>query len=180
LTVIFLTAIKHTYFCCIIIKNMVAKKATKKELEAKKELARMYYMQGETQKAIAAKIEISEPTISKWVEKEGWAAKRAGVNITRPELVNKSLGALNKILDQVYESQDMELISALPDKLSKFASAIEKLDKKANIVSTIDVFMAFSKWIQYRASFDPEVTPDLIKAINKYQDLYINEHISKF
>ena len=71
------------------------------------------------------------------------------------------------------------MISALPDKLSKFASAIEKLDKKANIVSTIDVFMAFSKWIQYRASFDPEVTPELIRAINKYQDLYINEHITK-
>jgi uncharacterized protein YjcR len=152
--------------------------ATKKELNTKKELARLYYMQGETQKAIAAKIEISEQTLSKWVEKEGWATKRAGVNITRPELVNKSLAALNKILDQVYESEDIELISALPDKLAKFASAIEKLDKKANIVSTIDVFLEFSKWIQKRSSFDPEVTPTLIKSINKYQDLFINEHIN--
>ena len=132
-------------FALILRHNSKKDMATKKELEAKKELARMYYMQGETQKSISAKIEISETTISKWVDKEGWAAKRAGVNITRPELVNKSLAALNKILDQVYESEDMELISALPDKLSKFASAIEKLDKKSNIVSTIDVFMAFSK-----------------------------------
>jgi len=153
--------------------------ATKKELTQKKELARMYYMNGETQKSIAQKVEVSEQTVSAWVDKEGWAARRAGVNITRPELVNKSLAALNKILDQVYESEDIELVSALPDKLAKFASAIEKLDKKANIVSTIDVFMAFSKWIQYRATFDPEVTPELIRAINKYQDIYINEHISK-
>lgn len=153
--------------------------ATKKELAQKKEVARMYYMNGETQKAIAEKVGVSEVTISAWVDKEGWAARRAGVNVTRPELINKSLAALNKILDQVYESDDIELVSALPDKLAKFASAIEKLDKKANIVSTIDVFMAFSKWIQYRASFDPEVTPELIHAINKYQDIYINEHITK-
>lgn len=153
--------------------------ATKKELESKKELARMYYMNGETQKVIAQKVEVSEQTISNWVDKEGWAARRAGVNITRPELVNKSLIALNRILDQVYESDDLDMMSSLPDKLAKFASAIEKLDKKANIVSTIDVFMAFSKWIHYRASFDPDVTPELLRAINKYQDIYINEHLGK-
>jgi DNA-binding XRE family transcriptional regulator len=152
--------------------------ATKKELNTKKELARLYYMQGETQKAIAEKTEVSEQTISKWVEKEAWAAKRAGVNITRPELVNKSLAALNKILDQVYESGDIELMSALPDKLAKFASAIDKLDKKSNIVSTIDVSLEFSKWLQKRATFDSEVTPMLMKSINKYQDLFINEHIN--
>ncbi|MDR1120045.1 MAG: terminase [Dysgonamonadaceae bacterium] len=151
--------------------------ATKKELEAKKELARMYYMQGETQKAIASKIEVSEQSVGKWAEKEGWAAKRAGVNITRPELVNKSLMALNKILDQVHESNDIELIAALPDKLAKFASAIEKLDRKANIVSAIDVFMSFSKWIQRLSAADGEITADFIKNLNRYQDAYINEHI---
>ena len=153
--------------------------ATKKELEQKKELARMYYMNGETQKSIAQKVEVSEQTISAWVDKEGWAARRAGINVTRPELVNKALAALNKVLDQVYESDDIELVSTLPDKLAKFASASEKLDKKANIVSTIDVFMAFSKWIQYRASWDKEITPEFLRALNKYQDLYINEHITK-
>ncbi|MGB4134248.1 MAG: hypothetical protein BWY89_00043 [Bacteroidetes bacterium ADurb.BinA012] len=158
---------------------MAKKRATKQELEQKRELARMYYMNGETQKVIAGKVNVSEQTISAWVEREGWAVRRAGVNVTRPELINKSLAALNRILDQVYESDDVELLSTLPDKLAKFASAIERLDKKANIVSTIDVFMAFSKWIQHRAGFDPEVTPELISAINKYQDIYINEHITK-
>jgi hypothetical protein len=69
------------------------------------------------------------------------------------------------------------LIAALPDKLSKFAAAIEKLDRKANIVSAIDVFISFSKYLQERAAFDNDLTPDLIKAINKYQDLYVNEHV---
>jgi len=151
---------------------------TKKELDSKKELARMYYMQGDTQKAIAGKTGVSEQTICRWATAESWANKRAGMNITRPELVNKSLAALNKILDQVYESNDMELISALPDKLVKFAAAIEKLDKKANIVNVMDSFMTFTKWIQQRASFDKEITPDFIRTLNKYQDMYVNEHIN--
>ena len=46
-------------------------------------------------------------------------------------------------------------------------------------MDAIEVFMAFSKWIEYRSSVDSELTPELIKAINKYQDLYITEQMSK-
>jgi len=153
--------------------------ATKKELHQKKELARLYYMQGESQKSISGKTDVSEVTISKWVKAGGWEEKRAGVNITRPELVNKLLKTINTMIDSVYESNDAVLIGGLADKLSKFASVIEKLDKKANVVDAIEVFMAFNKWLEYRMSYDKEVTPELIKAINHYQDLYISESIKK-
>jgi DNA-binding XRE family transcriptional regulator len=153
--------------------------ATKKELETKKELARVYYMQGEMQKTIAAKIGVSEATVGKWAEKGGWAGKRSAASITRPELVNKLLAEINRLLDAVADSSDVALIASLPDKLSKFAAVIEKLDKKANIVDVIEVFMAFNKWLQYRQTFDGEITPELIKAINHYQDLYISENIGK-
>jgi hypothetical protein len=39
--------------------------------------------------------------------------------------------------------------------------------------------MAFNKWLQYRATTDPDVTPELIKAINKYQDKFLIEHMGK-
>ncbi|HON53446.1 MAG TPA: terminase [Bacteroidales bacterium] len=145
----------------------------------KKELARILYMQGQQQKHISESTGISQQTITKWVKDGNWEAQKAAQNITRPELVNKLLSAINKILDQVSNSDDPTAIGGLSDKLSKFASVIEKLDKKANIVDAIEVFMAFNKWIQYRQSFDKEITPELIKAINKYQDLYISEHITK-
>lgn len=144
-----------------------------------KELARLYFMRGETQKSIANKIGVTEKTVSRWVDKEGWAEKRAAENITRPELVNKLLITINKLIEQVNESDDPVLISGLGDKLSKLSTTIEKLDKKANVVDAIEVFMAFGKWMQYRSSFDSEITPELLKAINKYQDLYISELISK-
>ena len=139
----------------------------------------MYYMNGEAQKNIAEKVKVSATTINKWVEQGDWAKKRAAQNITRPELVNKLLVTINKLIEQVNESEDPNLIAGLGDKLSKLSTTIEKLDKKASVVDAIEVFMAFGKWLQYRSTFDDEITPELLKAVNKYQDLYITELITK-
>ena len=75
------------------------------------------------------------------------------------------------------ESEDPKLMAGLGDKLAKLSSVIEKLDKKANVVDAIEVFMAFNKWMRERAANDEELTPELIKAINKYQDLYICQQL---
>ena len=56
-----------------------------------RELARLYYMQGEQQKTIAEKLGISENTVARWVKEGQWEARRAALNITRPEIVNKIL-----------------------------------------------------------------------------------------
>jgi len=103
--------------------------------------------------------------------------KRAAKNVTRPELVNKLLLTIDTLITQVNESNDPALVAGLGDKLAKLSAVIEKLDKKANVVDVIEVFMAFSKWIEYRSTIDPEVTPELVRAINKYQDLYITEQM---
>lgn len=156
-------------------------KQSQKELEEKKEYARLLYMQGEQQKAIAEKIGISAVTINRWVNDNGWQEQRAASNITRPELVNKLLLTINKLIEQVNESDDPEAINGLGDKLAKLSTTIERLDKKASIVDVVEVFMAFSKWLQFRMSFDDDITPELLRTINKYHDLYITEMLqSKF
>ena len=149
--------------------------ATKKELEEKREYARLLFMQGETQKVIAEKVGVSAVTVNKWVAENGWQEQRAAANITRPELVNKLLHTIDRLIEQVNESEDPEAMAGLGDKLAKLSTTIVRLDKKASIVDVIEVFMAFSKWMQFRMSFDDEITPELLKTINKYHDLYINE-----
>lgn len=150
---------------------------TKADIEKKKSLARSLYMAGMEQQEIADKVEVSRVTVSKWCSAEGWKEARAAKSVTRPELVNKLLLTIDTLITQVNESNDPALIAGLGDKLAKLSSVIEKLDKKANVVDAIEVFMAFSKWIEFRSTIDPEVTPELIKAINKYQDLYITEQM---
>lgn len=131
-------------------------------------------MQGEQQKVIAEKVGVSAQTITKWVNVGGWVEQRAAQNITRPELVNKLLRTVDKMIEAVNDSDDPDAANGLGDKLAKFAATIEKLDKHTSIVDVIEVFMAFSKWLQFQAEFDEDITPELLKTINKYHNQYIN------
>lgn len=150
---------------------------TKAETEKKKSLARSLYMSGKEQGEIAEMVDVSRVTISKWCAAGGWKEARAAKNVTRPELVNKLLLTIDTLLTQVNESGSPEKMAGLGDKLVKLSSVIEKLDRKANVVDAIEVFMAFSKWLEFRSQTDPEVTPALMKVINKYQDMYITEQM---
>ena len=145
---------------------------TKEQTEKKKSLARTLYMSGMDQAEIAEKVEVSRVTISKWCAAGGWKEARAAKSVTRPELVNKLLLTIDTLITQVNDSGDPDLIAGLGDKLAKLSAVIEKLDKKANVVDT-----AFSKWLEYRSQTDPAVTPELMKVINKYQDMYITEQM---
>ena len=146
---------------------------TKAELEKKKALARSLYLSGMDQTEIADNTGVSRVTISKWAVSDGWKEARAAKNITRPELVNKLLLTIDNLIESVNKSEDPTLIGALADKLSKLSAVIEKLDKKANVVDAIEVFMAFNRWLQDKASTDPDLKPELIKAINKYQNEFL-------
>ena len=148
--------------------------STKKELEDKKDYARLLYMQGEQQKTIAEKAGVSPQTVTKWVNTGIWSEQRAAQNITRPELVNKLLRTVDKMIEAVNTSEDPDAANGLGDKLAKFAATIEKLDKHTSIVDVIEVFMAFGKWSQNQAKFDEDITPGLLKTINKYHNQYIN------
>ena len=127
---------------------------TKAEIEKKKSLARSLFLSGMEQTEIAEKVDVSRVTISKWCTADGWKEARAAKNVTRPELVNKLLLTIDTLITQVNESNDPALVAGLGDKLAKLSAVIEKLDKKANVVDVIEVFMAFSKWIEYRSTID--------------------------
>ena len=151
---------------------------TKADLEKKKALARSLYLAGMEQTEISDKVGVSRVTVSKWCTAEGWKEARAAKQVSRPELVNKLLLTIDTLIEQVHQSEDPTMIAGLGDKLAKLSSVIEKLDKKANVVDAIEVFMAFSRWLEYRSQTDPDITPELLKAINKYQDNYLIESMS--
>lgn len=150
---------------------------TKAEIEKKKSLARTLYLSGMEQQDIADKVDVSRVTISKWCTAEGWKEARAAKSVTRPELVNKLLLTIDALITQVNNSGDPMAMAGLGDKLAKLSSVIEKLDKKANVVDIIEVFMKFSKWLEFRAKSDPTITTELMKAINHLQDLFIMEQM---
>ena len=138
---------------------------TKKDNENKRELAKMLYDGGSEVADIAERVGVSRQSVSAWINKNGWKELRAARSITRPELVNKLLVTINNLIEDVNTGDDPTSVSGLADKLVKLSSVIERLDKKANIVQTVDVFMAFSDWVEYQAKSDPEVTVAFMKVL---------------
>lgn len=141
----------------------------KKEQNQKKELAKLYYMQGMQQKQIAQKVEVSTVTMSKWVQDGGWEAIRGASTISRKELIIKMLKNLNDKLDSN---------TITSDEMVKVSAAIQKIDKQTNVVTVIDVFSAYNNWLVSRMALDPELTPELVKIMNKYQDMFIGEKLN--
>ena len=148
---------------------------TKKDNENKRELAKMLYVGGSEVAEIATRVGVSRQSVSAWISKGGWKELRAARSITRPELVNKLLVTINNLIEDVNTGDDPASVSGLADKLVKLSSVIERLDKKANIVQTVDVFMAFSDWVEYQAKSDPEVTVAFMKVLNRLHNEFLLE-----
>lgn len=144
----------------------------KRATEEQKEFARVLYMSGEQQNVIAEKVGISNQTISKWVAEGGWDKRRAAQTISRPEMVNKILQSIDKLIENSLEDPAAEING---NQLAKLAAALEKLDKKANVVDAIEIFIGFGGWLNKRSGIDPAVNAKLIKEINRLQDLYVSD-----
>lgn len=146
------------------------KKATKTtDKEKQKELALMLFLQGISQAEISDKVGVSKQTINKWAKENGWQERRAATSISRREIVNKML----RTLDEKITAGDWNA-----DEIIKCTNAIEKLDKQTNVVTIIEVFSIYNKWLVSRMQVDRELTPELVKLMNKYQDLFIGESLN--
>lgn len=157
---------------------------TQKTMNSKtqeRELARLYYMQGEQQKTIAEKLGIGENTVARWVKDGQWEARRAALNITRPEIVNKILVLISKILEKVDDIEEMEpeALAKLISQIQKLANSIEKLDKRATVMDNIETFQNFNRWMEAQMKEDPELTPPLITKIAQLEDRFVTEQFNK-
>lgn len=150
----------------------------KKPDASKQEFAFLLYMNGDLQKDIAERVGVSAKTIGKWIEDNGWKEKRSGRNISRSELINKGLLTMNKIMEEMLADKEGKNYSAFMDQLIKCANAIEKLDKKNNVVNDMDAFMNFNSALQSWIGTDKEITVENIKLINRLQDKYITHRLS--
>lgn len=144
---------------------------TKKEIEEKKNLAYVLYMAGEQQNMISDYVGITPKTVSGWVNDGKWADKRAAATVTRPELVNKILQSIGKMLDKHIEGED---VNNLEDKLAKFAKGIEALDKKNNPVDAMEWYQKLNTFMMSHLPTDKELTPAIIKLVNRYQVKLVN------
>ena len=143
---------------------------SKKDLEKSKELARMYYLNGDTQKLVAEKVGYSRVTINKWVAEGGWDAMRVAKTITRKEIVTKMMQEANKKLEEG---------KLTFDEMSKLAASIDKIDRQTNAITIYEVMTDYNEWPVAKMGVDKEMTAELVRVMNYYQDVFLSEHVSK-
>lgn len=150
-------------------------KSRKVRDEGKYEHAWLLFSQNASNAEIVKKVGIADRTLSRWIKENDWHTRRAASSITRDQLVNKTLSVIDSLLERALEEKNS---AKLADQLSKLAGAIRNLDKQSSVVDIVQVFMTFNRWLINQQVIDKELTEDLIKDINRYQDMFINERLS--
>lgn len=140
------------------------------------------YMSGETQKAIAKEVHVTEATVSRWVNKEDWEGQKKDQNASTVTLANSMMSAAKKMSELIVTeiaggSANIDTVTKCSDNLVKIMASTERIAKTVTKATIIDVVIALERWLIHRAETDKELTPDLIAIINKYHRKYI-EYIS--
>jgi transposase len=122
---------------------------TKKEREQIKELAKLLFVHETlTQKEIAARVGVSEVTVSKWVNEEHWDNLRASVTITKEEQLRALYRQLSEINKCIAERDQKFATPGEADTISKLAVAIGKMETDVGISDIVSVAKKLLTWLR--------------------------------
>lgn len=133
-------------------------------------------MQGRSTVEIGDLLNIASHAVQDWATAEGWREQRSASNVSRTELRNKLLVVLDSEVKK-YEAGRQD--ANMGDTLVKLTAAVKNLDVGVSIVDIIDIFTAFTKWLENTSALDPRLTVDFRKQVNMYLDAYVKVKINE-
>lgn len=137
------------------------------------EVARILYLQGFNQKDIAAKIDVSEPTICKWKIKGNWNELKTNLLNSKQERLVELYNELAEFNRMIKERDGYKVTNSKEaDARRKLIKDIAELERKYNIGQTIQIGKDFVLFIK-------EVDYDFSKKALTYFDSFINHLIEK-
>lgn len=141
--------------------------------EQKKALARDLYLLGSyTYEEIATKVGTQRQTISRWAKAGGWEDLKAGMSVTREEILKRLYQQLNNINAIILEREPNERFanSKEADAMAKLSATIKNMEVDVGISDIISVGMRFGEWLR-------RVDLDKAKEYVQYWDLFLKEQI---
>ena len=156
--------------------------SNRKEMAEKKAQAYRLFMAGRTQKEIAGQCGTTETTVSRWANAEGWKDRLAEEKTSSVELANSLMLSAKKITEAIIAEigkpdYDINSITKLSDNVVKIMASAERVANTVNRATVIDVFTSFDRWLLERSNTDKSLTPEILAAINRLHQEYIN-HIN--
>lgn len=124
---------------------------TKEDLQQKQELAKLIYLTEDvTQKELADRVGITEKTVGKWIEDEGWAKLKRNIPLTRDELLASWYDELAELKEFIKKKPEgMRFADFKEAQLRRsLLKDIATLEFDSGIPEIISVMTAFVKFIR--------------------------------
>lgn len=140
----------------------------KQTRQQRKDFAKTLYLSEReiTQKEIAARVGVTEATVSKWVREEQWERLKTSVVGGREELLGWLHAQLNAIREAVSGRKKNNFVSSREaDTITKLTNAIKKLETETNIAHKVEVAQQFLVWL--RAN-DPEKAMEFLPLFDAF------------
>jgi transcriptional regulator with XRE-family HTH domain len=146
-----------------------------KELTEKREYAKLLFLREKiSQKEIAAKVGVSEKTISKWANDDRWDELKASVIITRSEELSRIYMQIAELND-VIERKPMGERFANKDEavaLDKLTQTARRLETESSVSQVIDTSIAMLDWLRM-------ADPGRVMEISNIFDNYIKSLMNR-
>ena len=139
--------------------------------DSEREFARMLYVNDRiTFKEIALRVKVSEKTISKWADLDGWDKLRKSLLTTRQNQLVHFYNQLEAMNDMIALRTPPVPLSKEADTMSKITSNIQKLETEVGLGEYVEVGKKILTFIQ---------NVNLNDAINfkNYIDEFINDRM---
>ena len=122
---------------------------------------------------------VTEATVSKWATAEGWHDRLAEEKTSSVELANSLMLAAKKITEVIITEigkpdGNIDAITKLSDNVVKIMASAERVANTVNKATVIDVLTSVDRWLLERSKTDKSLTPEILAAINRWHQEYIN------
>jgi transcriptional regulator with XRE-family HTH domain len=143
----------------------------------KKEHAKLLFTQEKlSQKEIAERVNVSEQTITKWVNANNgeWRRLRQNLIVTKKEQLSRIYEQLDEITEEVQKREKGKryVNSKEADILVKLTAAAKNLETETSLAEIIEVGMRFLNWMR-------PVDLEKAKEFSGYFDGFIKDQLKK-
>lgn len=119
--------------------------------QQKKDFAKTLYLseKGITQKEIAARVGVTEATVSKWVRDEQWERFKTSIIGNKESQLAWLYDQINAIQEEVETREGNNYVNSKEaDTITKLTNAIKKLETETNVAQLVEASKQFLVWLR--------------------------------
>lgn len=124
------------------------------------------------QREIAAKVDVSPITISRWVKRYHWDDLRASLSATKEQQLSNLYTQLKEINEAIASREERRYPDAKEaDTIVKLTGAINALEEDVGLSETLSAFHSFLEWTR-------STEPDKAQEISLMMDDYVKHKLA--